>query len=80
MVELARRLEGVVGARMTGAGFGGCTLNLVRQEAIDSFRGEVIEAYRSRTGLPAEMYVCEAVDGLRIIAEANVPPNPSPQD
>jgi galactokinase len=80
MVELARRLEGVVGARMTGAGFGGCTVNLVRQEAIDSFREQVIETYRSRTSLPAEMYVCEAVDGLRIIAGANAPASRSPQD
>jgi len=71
MVQLACRLEGVVGARMTGAGFGGCTVNLVRQEAIDIFRGQVIEVYRSRTGLPAEMHVCEAVDGLRIIAGAD---------
>jgi len=69
-----------VGARMTGAGFGGCTVNLVRQEAVDSFRGQVIEAYRDRTGLPAEMHVCEAVDGLRIIAGANAPASHSPQD
>jgi galactokinase len=80
MVELACRLEGVVGARMTGAGFGGCTVNLVRQEAINSFREQVIETYRSRTNLPAEMYVCEAVDGLRITAGANAPASHSPQD
>jgi galactokinase len=80
MVELASRLEGVVGARMTGAGFGGCTVNLVRQEAIDSFREQVLDAYRSRTSLPAEMYVCEAVDGLRISAGANAPASHSPQD
>jgi galactokinase len=80
MVELACRLEGVVGARMTGAGFGGCTVNLVRQETIDSFREQVIDVYRSRTGLPAEMHVCRAVDGLRIIAEGNARASPSPQD
>jgi hypothetical protein len=40
----------------------------------------VIERYRRRTGLPAEMYVCEAVDGLRIIAEADAPASHSPQD
>jgi galactokinase len=80
MVQLACRLEGVVGARMTGAGFGGCTVNLVRQEAVDSFREQVVETYRSRTSLPAEMYVCEAVDGLRIIAEANARASHSPQD
>jgi len=67
MVELACSLEGVVGARMTGAGFGGCTVNLVRSEAVDDFRQRVIETYRGRTALPAEMYVCRAVDGLRIV-------------
>ncbi|MGQ9571875.1 MAG: galactokinase [Dehalococcoidia bacterium] len=80
MVELASRLDGVVGARMTGAGFGGCTVNLVRQQAVDSFRQQVIEAYRGRTGLPAEMYLCRAVDGLRIIGEANVSGSSRPQD
>jgi galactokinase len=67
MVELASSLDGVVGARMTGAGFGGCTVNLVRADALDAFRQEVIEAYRARTGLAAEMYVCRAVDGLCIM-------------
>jgi galactokinase len=65
MVELARSLEGVVGARMTGAGFGGCTVNLVRANAVDAFRQQVVETYRARTGLAAEMYVCRAVGGLR---------------
>jgi len=67
MVELACGLETVVGARMTGAGFGGCTVNLVRADALDGFQKDVIEAYRARTGLPAEMYVCRAVDGLRMV-------------
>jgi galactokinase len=67
MVQLARPLEGVVGTRMTGAGFGGCTVNLVRADALDDFRRDVIETYRARTDLPAEMYVCQAVDGLRIV-------------
>ena len=72
MVELARSVEGVVGARMTGAGFGGCTVNLVYEEVVEGFRREVVEAYRRQTGLPAEMYVCEAVDGLRVIPGADV--------
>jgi galactokinase len=67
MVELAQSLESVVGARMTGAGFGGCTVNLVRSDALDAFRQQVVETYRARTGLPAEMYVCRAVDGLRAV-------------
>ncbi len=71
MVELARTVDGVVGARMTGAGFGGCTVSLVREEALERFGREVIEAYRQRTGLPAEMYVCEVIDGLRVIPYAH---------
>jgi galactokinase len=67
MVELASLLEGVVAARMTGAGFGGCTVNLVRAGAVEDFGRQVIETYRARTGLAAEMYVCRAVDGLRIV-------------
>jgi galactokinase len=80
MVELARGMEGVVGARMTGAGFGGCTVNLVRQEAVDDFGREVLEVYCGRTGLPAEMHVCRAADGLGIIAGTNVRASDSPQD
>ena len=67
MVELASSVEGVVAARMTGAGFGGCTVNLVRANALDDFRRDVVETYRARTDLPAEVYVCQAVDGLRIV-------------
>ena len=66
MVNLASNVEGVVGARMTGAGFGGCTVNLVYEEALDRFRDDVIEAYRAQTGLPGEMYVCRPADGLHI--------------
>jgi galactokinase len=71
MVELARAVEGVVGARMTGAGFGGCTVSLVREEALERFGREVVEKYRQRTALPAEMYVCEVIDGLRVIPWAD---------
>ncbi|HUS82833.1 MAG TPA: galactokinase [Dehalococcoidia bacterium] len=67
MVDLTQHLEGVLGARMTGAGFGGCTVNLVREEAVDSFRAQVIEPYRRRTGLAAEMYHCGTADGLSVV-------------
>ena len=68
MVNLASNVEGVVGARMTGAGFGGCTVNLVYEEALDRFRDDVIETYRAQTGLPGEMYVCQPADGLHILS------------
>jgi galactokinase len=66
LVELASRSPGVLGARLTGAGFGGCTVNLVRADAIDMFRERVVDEYRNKTGLPAEMHIYRAVDGLRV--------------
>jgi len=66
LVELASRAEGLIGARLTGAGFGGCTVNLVARDAVARFEAGVVEPYRAKTGLAAEMFVCHAVDGLRV--------------
>jgi galactokinase len=63
MVRLAGEVEGVFGARMTGGGFGGCTVNLVRPDRIAKFRTKVAEGYRRATGLNPEIYVCNAADG-----------------
>ena len=65
LAGLATAQEYVAGARLTGAGFGGCTVNLVRSDAIDAFERDVMAPYRERTGLPAEMYVTSPQDGLR---------------
>jgi galactokinase len=65
LVGLATAQEYVLGARLTGAGFGGCTVNIVRTDAVDAFERDVMAAYRERTVLPAEMYATEASDGLR---------------
>jgi galactokinase len=65
MVELATRQDGVAGARMTGGGFGGCTVNLVRESAIDSFSAAVMQGYRERTGIEGTVYVVEADEGVR---------------
>ncbi len=64
LAEAAWGVEGVLGARMTGAGFGGCTVNLVAPEALDEFLRRVPEEYRQRTGLEAEIHVCHAVQGV----------------
>jgi len=63
MVELARAHEGTLGARMTGGGFGGCTVNLVRKEAVESFKTVVADGYRSRTGVTPSIYEFHAVGG-----------------
>ncbi len=63
LVELAWKQPGVLGARMTGAGFGGCTVNLVRAEAADAFAETVRRGYHDALGLTAEIYFCQASDG-----------------
>ncbi len=67
MVEEARRIEGVIGSRMTGAGFGGCTVSIVRADAVDKFVAEVGKNYEERTGLKPSFYVTEPGDGGREI-------------
>ena len=63
MVEEARKVPGVLGARMTGAGFGGCTVSLVREDAVEQLLDVLPRAYTARTGLKPELYVFEATGG-----------------
>ncbi len=65
MVEIARSLPGVLGARMTGGGFGGCTVNLVRPDRVPAFREEISRRYQQATGLTPDIYVTEPMDGAR---------------
>ena len=64
MVTLANKASGVDGARMTGGGFGGCTINLVRSESVDSFREKVARGYADVTGKQPEIYVCTPSQGV----------------
>ncbi len=63
LVEEAWKVEGVIGSRMTGAGFGGCTVSLVKDEAIDTFKEQVGKAYLAKIGYKADFYVVEIGDG-----------------
>ncbi|MEA2573104.1 MAG: galactokinase [Chloroflexia bacterium] len=63
LVELASRAPGVAGARMTGAGFGGCTVNIVQADHLAEFERLVFEEYRRQTGRKAALHVCQAVRG-----------------
>lgn len=63
MVEIASGVPGVSAARMTGAGFGGCTVNLVRPDAIEALRAAVETDYPARTGLTPMVLPVHAVDG-----------------
>lgn len=63
LVEEAWKVEGVIGSRMTGAGFGGCTVSLVKDEAIDTFIDQVGKSYLAKIGYVADFYVVEIGDG-----------------
>lgn len=65
LVDLAASRPGVYGARMTGGGFGGCTVNLLRADATDSFKEHISRAYREATGIIPEIYVCEPAQGAQ---------------
>jgi galactokinase len=65
MVEAALKQEGVLGSRMTGAGFGGCTVSIVKNDSLEKFKEEVSKEYEAKTGLKADFYVANIGDGAR---------------
>ena len=72
MVRISRAHPGAIGSRMTGAGFGGCTLTLVKEDQVDDFVAKVSEAYREATGLSPSLHVCSLDDGASMLpAPAN---------
>lgn len=65
LVNLAWQIPGVIGSRITGGGFGGCTVSIVKNDAVESFIEKVGEGYRARTGHAAEFYVVDVGEGAR---------------
>ena len=65
MVEIAWNQEGVIGSRMTGAGFGGCTISIVKKDAVDKFIENVGKEYKERVGLNADFYIVNISDGAK---------------
>ena len=63
LAEAAWETEGVLGSRMTGAGFGGCTISLVRTDDVDNFIKKVGRSYRQQIGYPADFYICKIGGG-----------------
>jgi galactokinase len=68
LVEEARKIDGTIGSRMTGAGFGGCTVSIVKEDSVEAFIRDVGKGYQERTGLKADFYVAEIGDGSKQIA------------
>lgn len=67
LVDLAWETEGVIGSRITGGGFGGCTVSIVKNDAVDHFIDKLGKAYKEKTGHEAEFYVVEIGDGAKEI-------------
>ena len=67
MVQIAQSLPGCLGARLTGGGFGGCTVNLVVRDAVKDFARSLGPEYEIRTGLHPEIYICQASGGAGLL-------------
>ena len=63
LVEIASSCQGVYGSRMTGGGFGGCTITLVRANSVEAFHQKTTQAYKAKTGITPDLYVCSAAQG-----------------
>ena len=69
LVELAWEVPGVIGSRITGGGFGGCTVSIVKRDAVDTFIETLGSGYRKQTGCEAEFYVVDIGDGAHRFRE-----------
>lgn len=67
LVDIAKGLPGALGARLSGGGFGGITVHLVRKEFAESYRDALAKAYKERTGLETQAMICEAYDGAVVL-------------
>jgi galactokinase len=67
LVSLAQEIPGCYGARLTGAGFGGCTVNLVMKKSVDNFKNSLSAGYAHITGIVPQIYICSASDGAHFV-------------
>ena len=67
LVDIARQQTGVLGARMMGGGFGGCTINLIHEEVLDDFTDLIKKQYKAQTGKDAYLYVCKIKNGTDLV-------------
>ena len=66
LTDIARSITGVIGSRMTGAGFGGCTVNIVHKDVLETFQTLVSTEYYKQTGIEPEIYLCNISDGAQV--------------
>ena len=66
LTDIARSITGVIGSRMTGAGFGGCTVSIVHRDALEIFQTRVTTEYHEQTGIEPEIYLCNVSDGAQV--------------
>ncbi len=66
-VEVGREIKGIIGSRMIGGGFGGCTVNLVKKGTAKHFAGELEEKFRKKTGIKGNAYICNIEDGTKVL-------------
>lgn len=74
LVDLARNLEGVFGARMMGGGFGGCTINLVKEKSVEAFTDQIKEQYCEQTGKQIKVYKTKVSSGTHLMNQTEVTP------
>ena len=67
LAEMAWKMPGVIGSRMTGAGFGGCTVSIVEDQAVEPFKTKIGPAYERLFGYAPSFYVAETADGARSV-------------
>ena len=66
LTDIAGSISGVIGSRMTGAGFGGCTVSIVHRDALEMFQNRVTAEYHEQTGIEPEIYLCNVSDGAQV--------------
>ena len=69
LVEIAWGIEGVLGSRMTGGGFGGCSVSMVRAESVERFGASLAAGYTAATGIAPEILVCSPGEGVSMVSD-----------
>jgi galactokinase len=74
LVEIARGIEGVLGSRMTGGGFGGCTVSMVRAGSVERFGASLAAGYAAATGITPQILICSPGDGVGMVSNGGGEP------